>query len=246
MKICIIGFLIGAKLFSFCNIWSSEREFSHHCFIVEICKVHLTNPEEAEKAKVSLLRDRIPPIKSLILGFYEGFSAWKGVQHRVTLKSLKQVWGKSLNSLCVILGRASQRATQMWVKELYPPVEFEKKTWCLKTLRRLKLNFFLSFKTESSRWSLFQVESSFGFKCIRNPLTPRAWLSPKRDFIFTSWSKFSSVAPSAEWSLKEIPHWIACCQEEEMRRLEEGWHVKQSSAAVSGIQSATAKFRSEK
>ena len=86
-----------------------------------------------------------------------------------------------------------------------------------------------------------------GFKCIRNPSTPRAWLSPNVTFIFTSWSKFSSVAPSAEWSLKEIPHWIACCQEEEMGRLEEGWHVKQLSAAVSGIQSAaTAKFRSEK
>lgn len=104
-KFVLLGFLIQSKAVQFLQYLKLWESFSHHCFIIEICKMHVTNPEETEKAKVSLLWDRIPlPIKSLILGFYEGFSAWKGVQHRVSLKSLKQVWGKSLNRLCVILG----------------------------------------------------------------------------------------------------------------------------------------------
>lgn len=63
-------------------------------------------------------------------------------------------------------------------------------------------------------------------------------------YTFISWAKLLPVAPRAEWSLREIPHWVWHCLEEGVWHLEGDQHVKQLSGIVSGIQAAvTAKLK---
>lgn len=75
--------------------------------------MYLTNPKEAEKTKISLPRERDSlPTKSVILQFYGASVPEKGVEHHISLKSLKQGQGKKALRLPYVIPGTHPRREQ--------------------------------------------------------------------------------------------------------------------------------------